>query len=87
MDEDTRFWVIPIICFISVGLFLVIAADARMGTPERYVEPEVVVEKKSTSSDLDPYVEYCIPGGFAPDKKIDNSTHSFNHDTCIWDMK
>ncbi len=86
MDEETRFWVIPIICFISVGLVLVIAADERTNTPERYIEPEVAVEKAAPSG-LNPYVEYCIPGGFAPDKKIDNSTHSFNHDTCIWDMK
>ncbi len=87
MDEDTRFWVIPVICFISVGFLLVIAADERMNTPERYIEPEVIVEKKSSDSGLNPYVEYCIPDGFAPDKKIDNSTHSFNHDTCIWDTK
>lgn len=39
------------------------------------------------SSDLSPYVEFCTPGGFAPVKKIDNSTHSFNHDTCVWDLR
>lgn len=43
--------------------------------------------KEAKSSGGNPYVEFCIPGGFAPDKKIDNSTHSFNHDTCVWDLK
>ncbi len=55
--------------------------------PERYIEPEVIVEKKIVSTGLNPYVEFCNPGGFAPTKKIDNATHSFNHDTCIWDLK
>ena len=86
MDEESRYWIIPIIALISVGLFLVIAANERMNTPERYIEPEAIVEK-TTSTGNNPYVEFCVPGGFAPDKKIDNSTHSFNHDTCIWDMK
>ncbi len=45
------------------------------------------VPKESQGSDLNPYVEFCTPGGFAPDKKIENSTHSFNHDTCTWDGK
>lgn len=43
--------------------------------------------KETQSSGLSPYVEFCNPGGFAPIKKIENSTHSFNHDTCIWDLK
>ena len=43
--------------------------------------------KESQSSELSPYVEFCTPGGFTPIKKIDNNTHSFNHDTCIWNLK
>lgn len=35
----------------------------------------------------DPYVDFCTPGGFAPNKIIENSTHSFNHDTCVWDLR
>ncbi|GBH34255.1 hypothetical protein NZNM25_10460 [Nitrosopumilus zosterae] len=45
------------------------------------------VPEESQSSGLSPYVEFCTPGGFAPVKKIENSTHIFNHDTCIWDLK
>ena len=78
MDEESRYWIIPIIAFISTGLFLVIAADARMNTPERYIEPEVIAEKTS-SSGLNP--------PFWPDKDISNSTHTFNHEFCVWDMK
>ena len=88
MDENSRnYWAIPIIAFISVGLLLVIAVNERVNTPERYIEPEVIVEKKAASTGLSPYVEFCTPGGFAPVKKIDNATHSFNHDTCIWSLK
>ncbi len=43
--------------------------------------------KESQSTGLSPYVEFCTPGGFAPVKKIENSTHSFDHDACIWDLK
>ena len=42
-------------------------------------------KEASQSSGLNPYVAYCTPGGFAPDKKIENATHSFNHDTCTWE--
>ena len=45
------------------------------------------VPQESQSSGLSPYVEFCTPGGFAPVKKIENSTHSFNHDTCLWGLK
>ena len=45
------------------------------------------VPQESGSSNLSPYVEFCTPGGFAPVKIIGNSTHLFNHDTCIWDLK
>ena len=43
--------------------------------------------KESQSTGSSPYVEFCTPGGFAPVKKIENSTHSFNHDTCVWDLR
>ena len=87
MDEDSRYWIIPIIAFISAGLFLVVAADARMNTPERYIEPEVTVEKKAATG-LSPYVEFCNPDdNFFPIKDISNSTHIFNHEFCVWDMK
>jgi len=43
--------------------------------------------QESQSSGLSPYVEFCTPGGFAPVKKIENSTHLFNHDTCLWGLK
>ena len=42
---------------------------------------------KKEDSGLSPYVEFCTPGGFSPDKLIDNSTHIFNHDTCLWVTK
>ncbi len=45
------------------------------------------VPQESESSGKSPYVEFCTPGGFAPVKNIGNSTHLFNHDTCIWDLK
>jgi hypothetical protein len=38
------------------------------------------------SSGVNPYVEFCTPGGFAPNKIIENGTHSFNHDACVWDL-
>lgn len=43
--------------------------------------------KESQSTGMSPYVEFCTPGGFAPVKKIENSTHSFDHDTCVWDLR
>ena len=45
------------------------------------------VPQEGESSGLSPYVEFCTPGGFAPNKKIENSTHLFNHDACVWDLK
>ena len=42
--------------------------------------------RDTTNSALNPYVEFCNHGGFTSIKKIENSTHSFNHDTCIWDV-
>ncbi|WP_016939260.1 MULTISPECIES: hypothetical protein [Nitrosopumilus] len=45
------------------------------------------VPEETKSSGLSPYVEFCNPGGFAPNKIIENSTHSFNHDTCTWNSK
>lgn len=122
MDEESRYWVIPIICFIAAGVIVSFAADYKFNTvfPNAEIErekiqnmtcPEILLKNskhywstenknignikaigctdstKGESSGLNPYVEFCTPGGFAPVKKIDNSTHSFNHDTCIWDMK
>lgn len=43
--------------------------------------------KESQSTGMSPYVEFCTPGGFAPVKKIGNSTHSFDHDACVWNLK
>lgn len=45
------------------------------------------VPQESESSGQSPYVEFCTPEGFAPVKNIGNSTHVFNHDTCMWDLK
>jgi hypothetical protein len=88
MDEESSYWIIPIIAFVSAGLFLGIAVNERMNTPERYIEPEVIVEKTSTSTGLNPYVEFCNPNDdFFPIKDISNSTHKFNHKDCIWDMR
>lgn len=81
-----NFWIIPIIALIAVGLMLIIAADGRANTPERYIEPEVIIPKKV--SDKNPYVEFCNPNDdFAPDKLIQNDTHKFNHVICQWDEK
>lgn len=86
MDEDSaRFWIIPIICFFAVGIFLVVAADVRANTPERFIPEPVIIPKQDTG--LSPYVEHCKPGGFAPDKLIQNDTHKFNHDICVWIKK
>ena len=88
MDEESRYWVIPIIAFISVGLLLVVSVNERMNTPERYIEPEVIVEKKTISTGLSPYVEFCNPNDdFAPDKLIQNDTHKFDHVICQWGKK
>jgi len=43
--------------------------------------------QKTESSGLSPYVEFCTPGGFTPVKKIENSTHLFNHNTCTWNIQ
>jgi hypothetical protein len=123
MDEESRYWVIPIICIISVGVIMSFAVDYKFNTvfPNAEIEreemknmtcPDMLLKAssnhywstenkqigeakiigctetpKSQSSGLNPYVESCNPGGYAPDKKIENNTHSFNHDTCVWDMK
>ena len=120
MDEESRFWIVPIICFISVGVIIAFAVDYKFNTVFTNAEIERLEMKNMTcseillkdssnrywstenkkignakaigciekpqSSGLNPYVEFCNPGGFAPVKKIENSTHSFNHDTCIWDL-
>ena len=124
MEENSlHYWIIPIICLISVIAVFSFAIDYKVNTvfPNAELErqeikkmscPEILlkdssndywtsenrkigkvkaiscsVPQESQSSGLSPYVEFCAPGGFAPIKKIGNSTHSFNHDTCIWDLK
>ena len=122
-ESPLRYWIIPIICGISVVMILSFGVDYKINT----VYPNAIIEREelenmscseilsknaggnywskenakignakalgcnppiqSQSSGLNPYVEFCTPGGFAPDKRIDNSTHIFNHDTCIWDTK
>jgi len=124
MEESSlHYWIIPIICLISVIAVFSFAIDYKVNTvfPNAELErqeikkmscPEILLKDSSNdywtsennkigkvkaiscsvpqegqSSGLSPYVEFCVPGGFAPIKKIGNSTHSFNHDTCIWDLK
>jgi len=63
-------------------------ASGRYATPSNGMQLRSMVDacpsEKSNNSGLSPYVEFCTPGGFSPDKKIDNSTHSFDHDVCEW---
>lgn len=84
-----NYWVIPIIAFVIVGLVLVIAVNERINTPERYIEPPVIIPKKI--SNQSPYVEFCstdpLDPPFWPDKLIQNSTHKFNHEFCQWDLR
>ena len=124
MEENSpQYWIIPIICLISVMAIFSVALEYKVNTvlPNAELErqeikemscPEILakdssndywtsensmigktkaagcsVPKESKSSDQSPYVEFCTPGGFAPVKKIENDTHSFNHDACIWDLK
>jgi len=124
MEESSlHYWIIPIICLISVITIFSFAIEYKVNTvfPNAELErqeikkmscPEILLKDSSNdywtsennkigkvkaiscsvpqegqSSGLSPYVEFCTPGGFAPIKKIGNSTHSFNHDTCIWDLK
>lgn len=60
------------------------AENGKMGREKVAICKELM---KTESSGLSPYVEFCTPGGFAPIKKIDNATHLFNHDTCVWNVK
>ena len=81
-----RFWIIPIVAFVVVGMMLIIAADGRANTPERFILPPMIIIKNS--SGISPYVEFCNPNDdFAPDKLIQNSTHKFNHVICEWKEK
>lgn len=59
--------------------------NAKIGADKALACLPPKVEAKSTRGN--PYVEFCTPGGFAPQKIIENSTHSFNHDTCLWDFR
>ncbi len=122
MDEGSKFWIIPIVCFIVAAVIILFAVEYRVNTvfPNAEIEREEIENMtcdeillknsghywstenknignakaigctetpKGQSTGLNPYVEFCNPGGFAPVKKIENSTHLFNHDTCIWDVK
>jgi hypothetical protein len=43
--------------------------------------------KPNNDSGLNPYVEFCNPNDeFSPVKLIQNSTHKFDHETCIWNL-
>jgi hypothetical protein len=48
-----------------------------------------LIKKESTG--ISPYVEFCstepLNPPFWPDKDISNSTHWFNHETCLWISK
>ena len=59
--------------------------NAKIGADKALACLPPPTEEKTAGGN--PYVEFCIPGGFAPDKIIENSTHSFNHDTCVWDLR
>jgi len=59
-------------------------ANGKIGREKVAICKELM---KPKDSGLSPYVEFCIPDGFAPVKKIENSTHSFNHETCIWEKQ
>lgn len=52
---------------------------------------EPCAEALKNNSGLSPYVEFCstnpLDPPFWPDKLIQNSTHSFNHETCEWDLR
>jgi len=87
VNEDSfNYWIIPICGLVVVVMMLIITVDARANTPERYIEPEVIILKKI--SDNNPYVEFCDPDtDFYPEKLIQNTTHKFDHQYCIWNQK
>ena len=125
MEENSlHYWIIPIICMISIIPIFAFSVDYKhikvfpnaelerqemenMSCPEnsgqkmlrivigiqktprseKLMPSHVIHPKETQRSGLSPYVEFCTPGGFAPVKKIENSTHLFNHDTCIWNFK
>ncbi|MCE2506775.1 MAG: hypothetical protein J4F36_10005 [Nitrosopumilaceae archaeon] len=58
--------------------------NARVGAEKALACTPAPVEKSTGDN---PYVVFCTPGGFAPNKIIENVTHSFNHDTCVWNLK
>ena len=87
MDEDSRvFWLIPLIAFAVVVIVIAVELDTRANLPERYIEPAVIILQKTTG--LSPYVEFCNPNDdFFPVKLIDNATHRFDHESCVWKIK
>lgn len=84
-----NFWTVPIIALIAVGIIFLAAIDVRANTPERYIEPVIIPVK--TISDKNPYVEFCdttpLDPPFWPDKLIQNATHKFNHEFCVWENR
>ncbi|KKK61207.1 hypothetical protein LCGC14_3016660, partial [marine sediment metagenome] len=66
----------------------------RYWTPEngkigRAMLDSCKVEKVSTG--LSPFVEFCstkpLDPPFWPDKLIQNATHTFNHEFCVWEER
>lgn len=82
-----NFWIIPILAFALVIPLNIIGADVRANTPEREIIPEMPPPPKKVS-DKNPYIEYCDPTTeFYPIKLIENKTHAFNHQFCVWELK
>ena len=67
----------------------------RYWTPDNGKYARTLVDacpsEKKESSGLSPYVEFCdttpLNPPFWPDKLIQNSTHQFNHEFCVWDQR
>jgi len=87
MNENSfNYWITPICAIVIVVMMLIIVVDARANTTERYIEPKVIIPK--TISDKNPYVEFCNSDtDFYPEKLIQNDTHKFDHQYCIWNPK
>ncbi len=120
-----RFWIIPIIAFISVIASFAVFQEYRINVVipnaaleledmksmecseimkknslNRYWLPsngkigramnEVCVESLKDNSG-NPYVKFCstapLDPPFWPDKLIQNSTHKFNHEFCVWEKR
>jgi hypothetical protein len=70
-------------------------SQGRYWTPENGKYGRTLVDacppEKKVSSGLSPYVEFCdttpLNPPFWPDKLIQNDTHTFNHEFCVWDQR